>query len=305
MHLLRLLLLPALVFCLAGYKGASLQACLAETTVQCALDESIAAARSLEDERERASAFAYIARVQADIGRTAEARDMLAKVYALKRGIMDSRAQDGLESGIARIHALLGERGRALEVAEGIGDPARAALTYAWIAQAQAAAGETEAAGRTIALAVEKSERSEDTQLAFLFSQLAIAQAHTGDRKVTLAVADVALRLSWKFNGNMLKARSVSAIAVAEYVAGAGERAAASLQQIRDLVAQMEADREPAKDLGSGYAYLAWAEALAGEPDNAMASLEPLKRLIGDGLEGYSQSSQLAATALVLGKIRQ
>ena len=302
MRYLRWLAIPAALFVLTGYESRTLDRCLDETTIQCALDESAAVANSIEDVRQRASAFVYIARVQADIGQQAQARITVDKVLALKRSIMDPVFQDSLESGVARIHALLGEAERAIEIAQGIGEPARAALTNAWIAQAQAHAGDRAGARKSIARALESASDSSQEQLAYLFSQLAMAQAYMGDREETLAILDSALQLSDRFNSDLLKARTAAGAAVAESAVGETARAARSLERVQELRAEMEADHAPAKDMASVLAYLAWAQALVGDRDAALASIEPLKELIGSQLDPFSQSSQLAAVALVLAK---
>ncbi len=54
MRVFRWLLLPAAFFWLTGYESPSLDECLAETTVDCALEEAVAAAGAVEDRRQRA-----------------------------------------------------------------------------------------------------------------------------------------------------------------------------------------------------------------------------------------------------------
>ena len=68
------------------------------------------------------------------------------------------------------------------------------------------------------------------------------------------------------------------------------------LSSLRSSVRSADA---PASELASVLAYLAWAQALTGDREGALASIEPLKALIRDRLDTSSQSSQLAAIALV------
>lgn len=302
MSRLRWLSIPTVLLLLTGFETESLNNCLAETTVECALEAAISAANSIEDNRRRAMGLAYVARVQADIGRAGDAGDMIGKVLHLKRGIMDPAAQDGLESGVARVHALLGNIETALEIAQGIGDPGRATMTYAWIAQAQAGAGDIAEARKTITLALAVAEDVPQEQLAISFSQLAIAQAHIGDRDETLAILNSAMALSERYNGDLLKARIAAVAAVAESAVGAQDRAARSLERVKELLDRMEADNAPAKDLGSVLAYLAWSQILTGDRDGSLSSVDSLKSLIATQPDGFMRSSQLAAIALVLGK---
>jgi tetratricopeptide (TPR) repeat protein len=304
MRMLRWLLLPAALFWLTGYESQSLEDCLAETTADCALDQSIAAAGEIEDRRQRAGILSYIARVQADIGRAADARDMIEKVLFLKRDIMDSSAHDRIAANLARIYALLGDIDKAMEIVEGIGDPGRITLAYAWIAQSQANAGDKSGAEMTISRTLAAAKDLPREQLAFLVAQLAIARAYTGDEVETLAIADSALELSVRFNSDLLRARVATVVAVAENAVGAQGRAKASLGRVKELLAGMESPSTPAKELASVLAYLAWAQALTGDREGALASTELLKPLIRDRLDTSSQSSQLSAVALVLVKAK-
>ncbi|MEN8196070.1 MAG: hypothetical protein ABFS30_06100 [Pseudomonadota bacterium] len=302
MRVIRWMLVPAALFWLTAYESQSLDECLAETTADCALDHSIAAAGEIEDRRQRAGILSYIARVQADIGRKADARDMIEKVLFLKRDIMDSGAHDRIAANLARIYALLGDIDKAMEIVEGIGDPGRIALAYAWIAQSQANAGDKGGADMTISRALTAAKDLPREQLAFLVAQLAIAQAYTGDEVETLTIADSALELSARFNSDLLRARVATVVAVAESAAGAQGRAKMSLGRVTELLAGMESPSAPAKELASVLAYLAWAQALTGDREGALASTELLKPLIRDRLDTSSQSSQLSAIALVLVK---
>jgi tetratricopeptide (TPR) repeat protein len=296
------LLLPVALFWLTGYQSSALDECLAETTVDCAIDQSAAVAVTIEDRRERARAFAYIARVQADTGREADARKTIDKILALKRDIMDPGTQDGLDSSLARIHGLLGDFGKALKILEGIGNPGRVILTYAWIAQSQATAGDKTGVDLSISRALAAAKDVPREQLAFPFAQIAVARGYMGEKEEALAIADSALKLSGKFNSDPIQARVLTVVAVAENAVGAQGRAKASLDRAKEFLADMESTNAPAKDLASLLAYLAWAQALTGDREGTLASLEPLKVLIRDNLAPYSQSSQLAAIALVLNK---
>lgn len=302
MRMLRWILLPVALFWLTAYESRSLDECLAETTVDCALDEAVLAAGKIGKQSLRATAYSYIARVQADIGREADARNMIEKVLFLKRDIMDSSAHDRIAANLARIYALLGDVDKAMEIVEGIGDPGRVTMAYAWIAQSQAMAGDKGGADMTISRTLAAAEDLSRDQLAFLFAQLAIARAYTGDEVETLAIADSALELSARFNSDLLRARVATVVAVAESAAGAQDRANISLGRVKGLLAGMESPSAPAKELASVLAYLAWAQALTGDREGALASTELLKPLIRDRLDTSSQSSQLAAIALVLVK---
>lgn len=298
----RWILLPVAFFWLTAYESRSLDECLAETTVDCALDQSVAAARTIGDSRQRATAFAYIARVQADTGREDDARNTIERILALKRDIMDPETHDGLDSGLARVYALLGNTGKAMDILEGIGNPRRVLLTYSWIAQSQAIAGDKAGVAMSVSRALAVAEDLPREQLAFPFAQIAVARAYTGDKGEALAIADSALKLSDRFNSDLLRARVASVVAVAENAAGAQDRSRASLERVKEFLADMESTYAPAKDKASVLAYLAWAQALTGDREGALASAEPLKQLIRNRLDAYSQSSQLAAIALVLVK---
>lgn len=298
----RWILLPVAFFWLTAYESRSLDECLAETTADCALDQAIAAAGEVEDRRLRAGVLSYVARVQVDIGRVADARDTIEKVLFLKRDIMDSDAHDRIAANLARVYALLGDVDKAVETVEGIGDPGRVTMAHAWIAQSQAMAGDKGGADLTISRALAAAEDLPGEQLAFVFAQMAIARAYTGDEVETLAIADSALKLSARFNSDLLRARVAALVAVAESAAGAQDRAKGSLERAKEFLADMESANAPARDRASVLAYLAWAQALTGDREGAMASTEPLKELIRDQLDSYSRSSQLAAVALVLVK---
>jgi tetratricopeptide (TPR) repeat protein len=299
---LRWLLVPAALVWLTGFESASLDRCLAETTIECALEEAIAAANAAENKHQRAMGLAYVARVQADIGRGTDAMKMLDEVLFLKRGIMDVAAQNALDSSVARVHALLGNPERAAEIAQGIGDPGRAALAYAWLAQAQAGAGDSVGARKAISLALVAAEDLPREQLAFPFSQLAVAQAYMGERDETLAIVDSALALSERFDRNLIQARIAAVAAVAESAVGEQDRAADSLERVKDILSRMETGNAPAKELGSVLAYLAWAQILTGDSASAFASMDSLKPLIAAEPDGFVRSNQLAAIALVIGK---
>ncbi len=227
---------------------------------------------------------------------------MIERVLFLKRDFMDSGAHDRIDANLARIYALLGEVGKATEIAEGIGDPGRITLAYAWIAQIQARDGDRAGADETISLALAQAEDLPQERLAFPFAQMAIARAYAGDKQEALAIADSALGLSDSLDGDMFRARVAAVVAVAESVAGAQDRARASLGRVKEYLADMESDNASARDRSSVLAYLAWAQALTGDREGALASTEPLKALIGGGMVSLSQSSQLAAIALVLVK---
>ena len=166
----------------------------------------------------------------------------------------------------------------------------------------QARAGDKAGADKTISRAVAVAKDVPREQLAFSFALMAIARAYTGDKEETLAIADSALELSARFNSELLRARVAAVVAVAESTAGAKRRAKASLGRLKGLYDDMESANAPANDLASTLAYLAWAQALSGDREGALASTEPLKKLIRGRLDSYSQSSQLAAIALVLVK---
>lgn len=302
MRMLRWLFLPVAFFWLTAYESLSLDECLAEITADCALDHAIAAAGEVEDRRRRAGVLSYIARVQADIGREADARNTIETVLFLKRDFMDAGAHDRIAANLARVYALLGDVDKAVETVEGIGEPVRVTMAHAWIAQSQAMAGDKGGADLTISRALAAAEDLPREQIAFVFAQMAIARAYTGDEVETLAIADSALKLSARFNSDLLRARVATLVAVAESAAGAQDRAKASLGRIKGLLANMESAGAPAKELASVFAYLAWAQALTGDREGAMASAEPLKELIRYQLDSYSRSSQLAAIALVLVK---
>jgi tetratricopeptide (TPR) repeat protein len=300
MHKLRWLLVPVALFWLTGYQARSLDDCLKAISTDCALTEAIAAAATVEDGRQRAGALSYIARVQADIGREADARSTLAEVLFLKRDIMDAGTHDWIAANLARVYALLGDFAKAMETAAGIGDPMRLTMAYTWIAQSRAHAKDREGTDSAIAKALAAAEDLPREQLAIPFAQMAIAQARIGDKAETQAIADSARKLSDSFNNSLLQARVATIIAVAESAAGAQGRAKASLGRAKGLLAEMESADAPASELASVLAYLAWAQALTGDREGALASIEPLKALIRDRLDTSSQSSQLAAIALVL-----
>lgn len=304
MSRLRLLSIPTILLLLTGFETESLNSCLAETTVECALEEAISAANSIEDHRRRAMGLAYVARVQADIGREAEALKLIDKVLLLKRGIMDAAALNSLDAGVARVHALVGNHEIAAEIAQGIGDPGRAIMTYAWIAQAKASGGDRTGARKAVSLALAAAEGLPRERLAFPFSQLAIAEGYMGERNETLAIVNSALALSDRFNDELLKARIAAGAAVAEAAVGEQERAALSLERVMEILDRMEADGAPAKDLGSVLAYLAWAQILIGNRAEAQANVDSLKPLIANQPDGSVRSNQLAAIALVLGKVQ-
>ncbi|MCK4867195.1 MAG: hypothetical protein KAT39_04030, partial [Alphaproteobacteria bacterium] len=150
MRKFRWLLLPAALFWLTGYEAQSLDECLTETTAACAIDQAVLAARKISKQTLRATAYSYIARVQADAGRDSDARAHLAQVSLLKREIQEPGLRDGISANQVRVHAMLGEFGEALAFAESIGNPLAAVRAWSWVAESQARAGDNAGADQSI-----------------------------------------------------------------------------------------------------------------------------------------------------------
>jgi tetratricopeptide (TPR) repeat protein len=297
-----LLLLAALVW-LTGYEAQSLDECLAETTVDCAIDQAVVAARKIDKPTLRAAAYSYIARVQADAGRDAGAREHLVLVGILKRQIMEPRLRGGISANQARIHALLGEMDQALAKAESVHEPAAAVRAWSWVAESQARAGDNEGADRSVERALSAAAEMPQERIAFPLALMAIAKAHAGDRDEALAAAAAALDLASRYDDELWQARVASLAAVAQAAAGERDQAVESLARAAAHLSRLTEGGAPPEQPSSALAYIAWAQALAGDGDGARARLDDLKALIREMPDHYWRSVSLAAIALVLAKL--
>ena len=273
----RWLLLPAALFWLTGYESRSMDECLAETTVGCAIDQAVLAARTIGDQSQRAAAYSYIARVNADTGHDADAREYLALAGVAKREVMAPNLRAGISASQARINAMLGEFGEALALAEAIDNPVAAVRAWSWIAESQARAGDNTGADRSIERALAVAAKLPVEQMAFPMAMMAVAKAHEGEHEEALAVADAALDLASRYDNDLWQARVASLVAVAQAEAGEHIRAAKSLARATAHLSRLVADGAPVEQHGSALAFIAWAEALSGDSAGARTRLEALK----------------------------
>lgn len=300
MRYFRWLLLPAAMFWLTAYESQSLDQCLAETTVDCALDEAALAAQKIDDRSRRAMAYSYLARVQADAGRYADARENLTVAGILKRGIMDPRPRDGISSNQARVHALLGEFDKALAIAEDISNPTVAVRAWSWIAASQATAGDNTGANLSVERALTAAADIPQERIGFPLALMAIAKAYAGKHDEALAAAVAALDIASRYEDDLWQARVASLAAVAQAAAGEREQARESLARAATNLSRLVGDRAPLEQRGSAQAFIAWAQALSGDGEGARAGLEALKVPIRDMPNPYWPSIFLSVTALVL-----
>ncbi len=295
MRKFRWLLLPAALFWLTGYEAQSLDECLAETTAACAIDQAVLAARKISKQTLRATAYSYIARVQADAGRDSDARAHLAQVSLLKREIQEPGLRDGISANQVRVHAMLGEFGEALAFAESIGNPLAAVRAWSWVAESQARAGDNAGADQSIERALAAAAELPMEQMAYPMALMAIAKAHEGEREEALAAAGAALDLASRYNDELWQARVASLAAVARAAAGERCQAAESLARAEAHLSRMVADGAPVEKHGSALAFIAWAEALSGDRERARTRLEPLKELIRDLPDHYWRSIYMSS----------
>jgi tetratricopeptide (TPR) repeat protein len=302
MRKFRWLLLPAALVWLTGYEAQSLDECLAETTVDCAIDQAVVAARKIDKPTLRAAAYSYIARVQADAGRDAGAREHLVLVGILKRQIMEPGLRDGISSNQARVHALLGEMDQALAIAENVHESAAAVRAWSWVAESQARAGDNEGANQSIVRALTAAAEMPQERIAFPLALMAIAEAQAGERDEALEAAAAALELASRYDDQLWQARVASLAAVAQAAAGDRGQAVESLVRAEVHLSRLSEGDAPPEQRSSALAFIAWAQALAGDGPGARARLEDLKALIREMPDHYWRSISLSAIALVLAK---
>lgn len=298
----RWLLLPAALLWLSGYEAQSLDRCLAETTVECALDGAVDAARQIKLQYERAVAYAYIARVEAGAGMPDAARQHLGEVKLLKREVPGPALRDGISANQARVRAMLGEFGEALDMAEGIRDPVAAVRAWTWIAENQAKAGDNASADRSLERALAAAAELGPAQMAFPMAMMAIVRVRQGAFADGLAAAKAARAIASDYDEVLWQVRVASLVAVAEAAAGKKEQAHETIQQaVRNMHGMVEGGAS-AKEHMSALAYVAWAKALSGDEEGAQAELDQLKMLIDDFPDHFWRSISLSAIALVLAK---
>jgi len=302
MRKLRWVLIPAALVLLTGYEAQSLSDCLAETTVDCALEQAVVAATQIGKDGQRAVAYGYIARVAADAGRYADARKYLGQAGSIKRTLIELTYHDSISRSQARVHAMMGEFAEAIALAEGIGNSASASMAWSWIAESQAKAGDIAGADRSLALALEAATELPPEQLSFSLALMAVVKAHGGAHEEAMGAADVALELSRRYDDDMVQARVASLVAVAQSAIGERGRARESLAVAGAGLARMAEDGAPSQQRGSALSYIVWAQALSGDGDGARARLGEVKALVPEIVDHYHRSTYLAAIALVLAK---
>lgn len=302
MRKLRWVLIPAALFWLTGYEAQPLSDCLTETAIDCALEQAAVAANQVGKDGQRAIAYSYIARVAADAGRYADARKYLDLAGSIKRTLIEVTYRDGISRNQARVHAMMGEFAEAIALAEGIGDAAAASMAWSWIADSQARAGDIAGADRSLALALEAASELPAEKLGFSMALMAVVKADQGARDEAMGAADAALKLSRRYDDDMIQARVASLAAVAQAAVGEQGRARESLALAEAGLARMAEDGAPSQQRGSALSYIVWAQALSGDGDGARARLGEVKALVPEIADHYYRSTYLAAIALVLAK---
>lgn len=302
MSRLRWLLVPVVLFWSAGAQGQSLEECLANATIDCALAQAVEAADLAETDDRRGLAYSYIARVAADAGRYADARRYYREADVIKRGLAEVNLRDSISGNQARVHAMMGEFGEAMALADDIVNIGVAVRSWSWIAHAQAVAGDRAGSDLSLKTALELAAGIPRDRLAFSLALMGVVRAHQDERDDALGAVRAALELADRYEPEMIQVRVAALATVARAVAGEGELAKEALARAEAGLDRMKKDSAPASDQSSAMSYIAWSQALSGDGVGARRRLDEMAGLARQIADPYYRSIYLAAIALVLAK---
>ncbi len=225
MSRLRWLLILSVLFWSVAAQGQSLEKCLANATIDCALAQAVIAANAAEMDGQRGLAYSYIARVAADAGRYADARRYYAEAGAIKRSLIEVNFREAISGNQVRVHAMMGEFGEAMTLADGIADAVVASRSWSWIAHGQAVAGDRRGSGLSLNKALELAGDISQERLAFSLGLMGVVRAHQGERDDALGAVEAALELADRYEPEIIQVRVAALAAVARAAAGEGELA--------------------------------------------------------------------------------
>jgi tetratricopeptide (TPR) repeat protein len=302
MSRLQWLLILTVLWWSAAAQAQSLEECLANATIDCALAQAVIAANAVKTDGQRGLAYSYIARVAADGGRYADARRYYDEASVIKRGLIEVNFRDAISGNQVRVHAMMGEFGEAISLADGIANKAVASRSWSWIAHAQAIAGDRAGSGLSLDRALEMAAEMSQDRLAFSMALMGVVRADQGEREDALGAVDAALELADRYEPDIIRVRVAALAMVARAVAGESELAKEALVSAEAGLRRMEQDGATARDLSSAMSYIAWSQALSGDGVGAQARLHEMINLVPEVVDPYYRSIYLAAIALVLTK---
>ena len=302
MSRLRWLLILAALFWSPAAQGQSLEECLANATIDCALAQAVLAANAAETDGKRGLAYSYIARVAADAGRYADARRYYGEASAIKRSLIEVKYLEAISGNQVRVHAMMGEFGEAMTLADGIVDAVVASRSWSWIAHAQAIAGDRAGSDLSLKRALELAAELSQDRLAFSLALMGVVRAHQGEHDDALSAVNAALELADRYEPAIIQVRVAGLAAVARAAAGERELAMEALVLAERGLIGMKQAGAPARDQSSALSYIAWAQALGGGGAGVQVRLNEMTALVPEVDDPYYRSIYLAAIALVLAK---
>ena len=298
MSRLRWLLILAALFWSAAAQGQSLEECLANATIDCALAQAVLAANAAETDGKRGLAYSYIARVAADAGRYADARRYYGEASAIKRSLIEVKYLAAISGNQSRVHAMMGEFGEAMTLADAV----VASRSWSWIAHAQAIAGDRAGSDLSLKRALELAAELSQDRLAFSLALMGVVRAHQGEHDDALSAVNAALELADRYEPEIIQVRVAGLAAVARAAAGERELAMEALALAERGLIGMKQAGAPARDQSSALSYIAWAQALGGGGAGVQVRLNEMTALVPEVDDPYYRSIYLAAIALVLAK---
>lgn len=276
--------------------------CLSDPNVDCAIGSALEAARSIEDNGQRAQALTLVARAMADMDRPVEARSHIENALFLVDGQSKSDRRDVVLVGIVRVLAMLGDTPRAKRLSQEIGDPLESALAQMWLAYGEAIHGHADSSARHLYSARAKAAGLSRLPPPLFTAYIALAAAAAGNaengRKLAMDAID-----STK---GMPPARSVPILAVgavARHLAGDRSGAQVTLMEAIAVSGLAHSDGTPPAGISSMLSFLVWGQAEAGFHESARIMLGQLTEAMADVDDPLHRVAAFSTIALVLHRI--
>lgn len=266
---------------LAACFHSPLDACLAEPTYGCLIDEAAKIADGLEDApARRVYVLAYVVRVMAEAGDHAAAEDYLALANELQDRNRDTARRDWTLPMLVRANAAMGR----LDIARGylgqIGDPYYAALAHNWIAHGQALQGDRDGAMESVDKALSLTADMQSSKRVNIAGWSAIAAAAAGRRNRVLELAETAGKLADAQPRQSKRIPGYATAAVALYNTGYRDKALDHLSNATRALQSLEDQSPDMRERVSAVAFVVWAQTVLGEAEAARTTTEKLLKLI-------------------------
>ena len=182
------------------------------------------------DEKERTMTLALVAPVQAQVGDRAKAQEAASRMLAFAQ-TLDDEERDRTLLLILRAHLKAGDTVQALAFAQMLADEGSRARLLAFVAQAQAQAGDRAGSQETVAQALALARTLDEKERVDTLAEIVPALAQAGDH------AEVQATLAWvlartQMIGEWPRTRILAHIAQAQAYMGDGVQALALAQTI-------------------------------------------------------------------------